>query len=501
MEFTSIMTEPTLQEKLRANKTRSISQADATAKREKQQKIQQQQKLQKQKEENSIAYQKHQKDLAEYNKQKQQYDAAVQQLEAKKQTEADKAAAIKAAEQKRIEQQKAINDKYNAQIDELVKRRGSTTRVPKYYTNRYTGKKRIIGYRNVPLTQSQIRNINGRINVLKNERSTANQQFSLANSNLPQWVKTKASRAFARTSNHHGTMLSVAQNYYDNYLITSERKRQSSITTAKSNAVKAREQHEKTIREYEQKRESAPIPIPSVIDKPLTKATKTRPKVHPSSYFKSVEKTPVSIFGTSLAQSNKAEKTYDTTQTQQKELFASITKATNYKQAISLREKAMEKNSYVGTANTLLYKGEKIGSSGVLIEKKLHVQEDVFEELAKPISPKQEIQTDITIPQNLKPEIGTKFNFSQNSQIPTYEFPDQIIQLGNTPKHYESWNTMSSLLDIEAKTPSKTDKLLNQSKLYTIISYCIKYRNFNHSCLTCTFCVIKLLLVILHVLV
>ena len=61
------MTEPTLQEKLRANKARSISQADATAKREKQQKIQQQQKLQKQKEENDVAYQKHQKDLAEYN--------------------------------------------------------------------------------------------------------------------------------------------------------------------------------------------------------------------------------------------------------------------------------------------------------------------------------------------------------------------------------------------------------------------------------------------------
>ena len=55
------MTEPTLQEKLRANKTRSISQADVTAKREKQQKIQQQQKLQKQKEENDVAYQKHQK--------------------------------------------------------------------------------------------------------------------------------------------------------------------------------------------------------------------------------------------------------------------------------------------------------------------------------------------------------------------------------------------------------------------------------------------------------
>ena len=208
---------------------------------------------------------------------------------------------------------------------------------------------------------------------------------------MPQWVKTKASRAFARTPNHHGTMLSVAQNYYDNYLITSERKRQSSITTAKSNAVKAREQHEKTIREYETKRESAPIKIPSVIEKPLIKATKTRPKIHPSSYFRSVEKTPVSIFGTTIQQSKKAEETYDTTQTQQKELFVSITKASDYKQAISLREKAMEKNPYVGTANTLLYKGEKIGSSGVLIEKKLRVEGDVFEELAKPISPKQKI--------------------------------------------------------------------------------------------------------------
>ena len=437
------MAETTLQEKLRANKARSISQADATATREKQQKIQQQQKLQKQKEEDSVAYQKYQKDLAEYEKQKKEYDTAVKQLEAEKKAESDKAAAIKAAEQKRIDDQKAINDKYDARITALGVKPSKYYYKPKYYTNRYTGKTRLIGHTRESNNKA-IKNYNSKVDAINRERKTANQQFNLANSSLPQWVKTKASRAFARTPNHHGTMLSVAQNYYDNYLITSERKRQSSITTAKSNAVKAREKHEKTIREYEAKKESAPMPIPSVIEKPLTKATKTRPKVHPSSYFKSVEKTPVSIFGTTPLQSNKAEETYDTTQAQQKELFASITKATDYKQAISLREKAMEKNPYVGTANTIFEKGKAVGSSGVLIEKKIH-QEDVFEELAKPPELKQEIETTVVPSQNIpKPEIETSYYvagsldyiFNSENDIKKQRLQEEIRIAGGTYGDY-----------------------------------------------------------------
>ena len=336
------------------------------------------------------------------------------------------------------------NHKYDARITALGAKPPKYYYKPKYYTNRYTGKTRLIGHTRESNNKA-IKNYNSKVDAINRERKTTNQQFNLANSNLPQWVKIKASRAFARTPNHHGTMLSVAQNYYDNYLITSERKRQSSITTAKSNAVKAREKHEKTIREYEAKRESTPVKIPSVIEKPLTKATKTRPKVHPSSYFKSVEKTPVSIFGTTSLQSKKAEETYDTTQAQQKELFSAVTKATNYKQAISLRGKAMEKNPYAGTANALLYKGEKIASSGILIEKKIH-REDVFEELAKPPELKQEkIETTVVPSQNIpKPEIEISYYvpgsldyiFNSENDIKKQRLQEEIRIAGGTYGNY-----------------------------------------------------------------
>ena len=105
-----------------------------------------------------------------------------------------------------------------------------------------------------------------------------------------------------------------------------------------------------------------------------------------------------------------------------------------------------------------------MGSSGVLIEKKLREKivqdDDIFEELAKPTLPKQEIPTDVIIP-NPKPEMEIKVEHSK-SQIPTYEFPEQIIPLGNTPKHYDQWRYMSTLLDMEPKMPSATDKLVNQ---------------------------------------
>ena len=313
------------------------------------------------------------------------------------------------------------------------------------------------------------------IQLIEKEKLQTN-NLILANSNLPQWAKTKASRAWSPSTHPTTSSLQLAQNYYNNYLIKSERTRESSITTARSNAVLAQEEHEKTIREYEAKKDSTPV-IPSIIEKPLLKATKTRPKVHPSSYFKSTEKTPVSIFGTTLAQSQKAEETYDTTQAQQKELFSDVTGATNYKQAISFREKAQEKNPYVGTANTVYYKGDAIGSSGVLIEKKLHedsIPDDIFEELAKPTSPNQEeiapldrweVTDESTEKTRIFKDKETADAFisrtQNNSQIPTYQFSEQIIPLGN-PKHYESWSMMSSFLDMEPKMPSHTDKLINQ---------------------------------------
>ena len=402
-------------------------------------------------------------DVIEYEKQKADYEKAVQQLEAEQKAEADKAESIKLAEQKKVNQQKTINDKYDAQITALGAKPLKYYYKPKYSTNRYTGKKRFIGNTRESNNKA-IKNYNSKVDAINRERKIANSNFNLANSHLPQWAKTKAARAWNPTSFKNTSAVTLAQRYYNNYLIKSERTRESSITTARSNAVLAREEHKKTIREYEAKKDSTPV-IPSIIEKPLLKATKTRPKVHPSSYFKSTEKTPVSIFGTTLVQSQKAEETYDNTQAQQKELFSDVTGAINYKQAISFREKAQEKNPYVGTANTVYYKGDAIGSSGVLIEKKLHEkpEKDIFEELAKPISPNKDntIQTDVIPTQDVTPEIKPQVTFSQNSQIPTYQFSEQIIPLSN-PKHYESWSMMSSFLDMEPKMPSHTDKLINQ---------------------------------------
>ena len=386
MDFINTMPEPTLAEKLRANKARSIAQSDATANKEKQQRIQQNIQLQKQQQENNAAYQKHQEDVIEYEKQKADYEKAVQQLETEQKAEAAKIQAAKETEQKRISQQKAIHDKYDAQISALGAKPLKYYYKPKYYTDR-TGRTRQIGTTRES-NHNVIKNYNSKVDTINRSRSAELTNFEIAYSDIPATFIASARREASKSSGVN--ILARAQQKWTAHLSESERIRESSITTARSNAVLAREEHEKTIREYEAKKDSTPV-IPSIIEKPLLKATKVKPKVHPSSYFKSTEKTPVSIFGTTMVQSQKAEETYDNTQAQQKELFSDVTGATNYKQAISFREKAQEKNPYVGTANTVYYKGDAIGSSGVLIEKKLHedsIPDDIFEELAKPTSPK-----------------------------------------------------------------------------------------------------------------
>ena len=188
---------------------------------------------------------------------------------------------------------------------------------------------------------------------------------------MPQWAKTKAARAWNPTSFKNTSAVTLAQRYYDNYLIKSERTRESSITTARSNAVLAREKHEKTIKEFESKRDALGFKLNDAQAKlkqsESQQATKSRPAIVSSSHFKE-EDTPSSIYGTTQPQSQKAKTIYDELPKHNKNhLFHNITGAASWNEAIPLRKSAMHQNSYVGTANELFYKGDSVGSSGSLL--------------------------------------------------------------------------------------------------------------------------------------
>ena len=331
---------------------------------------QQQARQQAQQTQEQQAQQQHIQEQEELQRRIAEYDRTVQQLEAEQKAEADKAESIKQAEQNRVNQQKAINDKYDSQISALGSRPSKYYYKPKYSTNRYTGKTRFIGNTRES-NSAAIKNYNSKVDAINRERKTANQQFGLANSNLPQWAKTKAARAWNPTSFKNTSAVTLAQRYYDNYLIKSERTRESSITTARSNAVLAREEHQTIIKEYESKRDALGFKLNDAQAKlkqsESQQATKSRPAIVPSSHFKEEQDTPSSIYGTTQPQSQKAKTTYDELQEEQKSLFHNITGAASWNEAIQLRKSAMHKNSYVGTANELFYKDDSVGSSGSLL--------------------------------------------------------------------------------------------------------------------------------------
>ena len=187
---------------------------------------------------------------------------------------------------------------------------------------------------------------------------------------MPQWAKTKASRDWSPSTHPKTSSLQLATNYHNNYLLKSKSTRESSITTARSNAVLARKKHEKTIKEFESKRDALGFKLNDAQAKlkqsESQQATKSRPAIVSSSHFKE-EDTPSSIYGTTQPQSQKAKTTYDELQEEQKSLFHNITGAASWNEAIQLRKSAMHQNSYVGTANELFYKDDSVGSSGSLL--------------------------------------------------------------------------------------------------------------------------------------
>lgn len=356
------MAEETLADKIEQNQIAAEKAQNQKNQQQRQQQLQQSQQ-----------YQQYLKEKEEYEKQVAEYERQVQQLEEEQRLEQQKEAEIK-AEQERIEQQRqAIQKKYDDKLAALGPVPSSSIKVPYYYTNRYTGKRTLKGYRTTvtKASQARVRRWYSDRDQIRREATTELSKFDLALSPLPQWVKTKASREWSPTTHSKTSLLSLAQRYYDSYLADSQRNRQSSITTAKSNAVKARENHEKTVREFESKRDSFGLKLNEAQGKlaqlESQKAIKSRPQVVTSSYFEDAKNTPSSIYGRTKQESNQAETTYETAQQQQKSLFDKVTGAASWNEAIRIRKQSMESNPYLGTANTLFHKGKAIGSSGALM--------------------------------------------------------------------------------------------------------------------------------------
>lgn len=175
----------------------------------------------------------------------------------------------------------------------------------------------------------------------------------------------------------------------------------SSITTAYSDAVIARNNNQQTIKEFEVKRYNSGKQLNAGLEKLIEikneqKALKSRPKIVPMSYSATLEKTPISIIGTTPELSKKAVNTFKETEFQHQKLFKEITEAKDYIQTIRLKESAQLKNPYVGTPQSLLYKGRVIDSSGVLIEKKLNSQQIItYEPIADSTKKPKEIPIDV----------------------------------------------------------------------------------------------------------
>ena len=455
MGFTGIMTELTLQEKLRANKARSIAQADATANKEKQQGILQQQTQQKNNEIHLKRLKEYEKQTADYEKQKITQENKIAELKKQQQIKDNELAEIEKKEVQRKAVLQTNIDSINTSFD--VEKKSITDQINEI--NAWRNKN------NIRTSSPQLRGLNSELDRIKTQKFRAIEDITFRS-------ETGFNRAVTQNESKllsQGISLRRVVNITNDRIELGRlRAIKNSTQNAKSDAIKFREQNQIIIKEFESKRDSTGIQLTASMQK-LTGikqqiATKSKPEIKSRQFLEKLQKAPISIIGYTPELSNKAVTTFKETQFQQQKLFKSVTGAKDYKHAIKFRESAMENNPYVGTANSILNKksNKVVESSGVLIEKKLRKKDDIFEELAKPISPKQNdnsIQTDVIPLENSKPEIETKVI---HPQIPTYEFPEKIIPRYNAPKYYDTWSIMSTLLDIEAKTPSKTDKLLNQ---------------------------------------
>ncbi len=147
----------------------------------------------------------------------------------------------------------SINGRYNAQVAALGARPSKYRRQPKYRTNPRNGIRRLIGYTREPNSKA-IRRYSSRINAINRNRNAELQRLALRQSNVPQWAKAKAQRQIARNpaGYRNTSAVTLARNYARSKEAKDAYNRRSSITNARSAAVKAEERRQIALRESQQ---------------------------------------------------------------------------------------------------------------------------------------------------------------------------------------------------------------------------------------------------------
>lgn len=262
-----------------------------------------------------------------------------------------------------------------------------------------------------------IKNYNAQMSRVNRETQIQKAREQLAKSSYSAAAKQQAQRRWNPTEYNRTSITELASRYDAKYKAQAEASRLSSAKSAQSAAVKFEEQHEKTIRGFEEKRDTVGTKVQPIgktdsfkTDK-IQVATKKRPQVYDSSFFRDNPNysAPRGIEGTTDEQSRAAVRTFDETQKQQKELFGLVTSSGSAKEAIKIKQQYQKDNPYVGTPQTYLKKGAVVESQGVLIEKKLVSKTFEAEKSLAPIvsSPQQPTQKSQVSPYltNYKPVV------------------------------------------------------------------------------------------------
>ncbi len=418
----------------------------------------------------------YEKELAQYNKEQADYEIALEEYN-KQQTENEKQlkeyndiiakeeAEQIAEKQAEIEKKEkfdagiiSIKDKYKPQIElleqkeqEAISNIQSVVQVWDSHNNKWITKYKTKSQ--MKLEQEKIGiDTDMKISRINEQWEFGRQSYIMSNSNLPLSIQTKIQRLFREhgTWAFEGTMINYANKEYQSFLSKSDAERQSSITTAKSNAVKEQTKWDQIALDFEKKKDSQAKLVKPTFTKPPVKAIKKRPQVYPSSYFREKPqfKDPESIIGTTEAKSKQAVATFTETQTQQKELYWKITQSKDHLDALGLKTRYQESNPYVGTPQTFLFKGGIIGTEGVLIEKKLQNKIESY----NPIASSKEI---------LKPKIPDNVIIEKSGKaIPTYALLDDDGNVIDKPTNADLYRLANFLIDQKADMSTKADMIL-----------------------------------------
>ena len=304
-----------------------------------------------------------------------------------------------------------------------------------------------------------------KIESLRRDHTTAVHQYEFSQ----KYPNTNIEGSVGRTFRANLGQVSLIE-IYERHRASKEAKleydKKSSITQARSEAVKEQEKLDFIIKEYADKKQvtdQKALESKSKLDSlfTLTTAIKEKPQVHPSSYFANLKdgERPLSIIGTTQEKSRQAVQTFDTTESQQQQLFREHTQAKNWEEALAISSRYRESNPYVGTAMTYLINGKVANTQGVLIEKALvskiegdKIQDGKITSFSPVANPKEtlsEIQTDV-IPISIKTE----------NQIPTLIFLDKE---GNTKETTleDMWAYVSRGIETKARLPTKSNQILS----------------------------------------